>query len=69
MMSPIEINFAQLNLQTLYPVFITTLGALAVLVIDLIKTPTKTFNAMFSVAIVLLALYTLLGTQINQIYN
>ena len=67
MMSPIEINFAQLNLQTLYPVFITTLGALAVLVIDLIKTPTKTFNAMFSVAIVLLALYTLLGTQINQI--
>ena len=67
MMSPIEINFAQLNLQTLHPVFITTLGALAVLVIDLIKTPTKTFNAMFSVAVVLLALYTLLGTQINQV--
>ena len=46
MMSPIEINYAQLNIQTLYPVFITTLGALAVLVIDLFKTPTKTFNAM-----------------------
>ena len=67
MMSPIEINFAQLNLQTLCPVFITTLGALAVLVIDLIKTPTKTFNTMFSVAVVLFALYALLGTPINQV--
>ena len=67
MMSPIEINFAQLNIQTLCPVFITTLGALAVLVIDLIKTPTKTFNTMFSVAVVLFALYALLGTPINQV--
>lgn len=66
-MSPIEINYAQLNIQTLYPVFITTLGALAVLVIDLFKTPTKTFNAMFSVAVVLFALYTLLGTPLNQV--
>ena len=40
---------------------------MAVLVIDLIKTPTKTFNTMFSVAVVLFALYALLGTPINQV--
>ena len=66
-MTPISINFADLNLPTLYPVFITTIGALLVLIIDLIKPMTKTFNTMFSVAVVLLALMALLGTEINQV--
>ncbi len=66
-MTPISINFADLNLPTLYPVFITTIGALLLLVIDLIKTPTKAFNTMFSVAVVLLSLFALLNTGANQV--
>ncbi len=65
-MTPISINFAELNLSTLYPVFITTLGALGVLVIDLIRPQGKTFNTMFSIAVILAALYSLLGISINQ---
>jgi NADH-quinone oxidoreductase subunit N len=66
-MTPISINFADLNLPTLYPVFITTIGALLLLVIDLIRTPSKTFNTMFSIAVVLLSLFTLLNTGVNQV--
>lgn len=66
-MTPISINFADLNLPTLYPVFITTIGALFILVMDLIKPMTKTFNTMFSVAVVLLSLVVLLNSSINQI--
>lgn len=66
-MTPISINFADLNLPTLYPVFITTIGALLLLVIDLIKPTTKTFNTMFSVAVVLLSLVVLLDSGINQV--
>ncbi|HRF56411.1 MAG TPA: NADH-quinone oxidoreductase subunit NuoN [Campylobacterales bacterium] len=66
-MTPIAINFADLNLPTLYPVFITTIGALLLLVIDLIKTPSKTFNTVFSVAVVLLSLLSLLGSNVNQV--
>ncbi len=66
-MTPISINFADLNLPTLYPVFITTIGALLLLVIDLIRPTTKIFNTMFSVAIVLLSLVVLLDSGINQV--
>lgn len=66
-MTPISINFADLNLPTLYPVFITTIGALLILVIDLIKPMSKTFNTMFSVAVVLFSLVTLLGSAVNEV--
>lgn len=65
-MTPISINFADINLPTLYPVIITTLGALAVFIIDLIKHQTKTFNTIFSIGVVLVALYSLINTGTNQ---
>ncbi len=66
-MTPISINFADLNLPTLYPVFITTAGALLVLIFDLLKKPSKMFNTLFSVGVVIAALYALLNTGLNQV--
>lgn len=64
---PISINLADLNLPTLYPVFITTLGALLLLIIDLVAKPTKTFNMFFSMAIIVAALFSLLNISVNQV--
>jgi NADH-quinone oxidoreductase subunit N len=65
--TPISINMADLNLQTLYPVFITMGGALAMLVLDLIKKPSRFFNTFFSIAVVLVSLFALLNTGVNQV--
>jgi len=65
-MMPITVDFAALNLPSLAPVFITLIGALFLLVVDLIKPIGKVANIMLTMAITAFALFTVLGMGIGQ---
>ncbi len=62
MLDPISIDVAALNLATLMPMMLTIVGALAILVIDLVKVDlSKSFYVMISELFILLSLGAALG--------
>jgi NADH-quinone oxidoreductase subunit N len=65
-MTPINIDFASLNLPSLLPVFITIGGALFLLVLDLIKPISKGASIMLTMATAILSLSAVLGMDIDQ---
>ena len=65
-MTPINIDFAALNLSSLTPIFITLFGALFLLVLDLIKPFNKSFNTLFSMTVTITALFALLNMSVGQ---
>jgi len=66
-MAPINIDFAALNIITLSPMLITLLGALVILVIDLIKSNLdKTLYVVLTVLTLFIALGATLSLNINE---
>ncbi len=66
-MAPITIDFASLNLMTLSPMLVILLGALAILVIDLLKSDLdKTLYVTLTVLTLFIALGATLSLNINE---
>ena len=62
MLDPISVDYAALNMVTLMPMIILVVGALAILVIDLVKSDlSKSFYVMMSELFILLSLGAALG--------
>lgn len=65
-MTPINIDFALLNIPSLLPVFITLFGALFLLVLDLMRPVSKSFSIIFTIFVTLSSLFAVLGMGIDQ---
>ena len=66
-MKELIIDWAQLNFASVLPVLITIVGALLILIIDLIKKPTKLFNTIVSMVFVVLSLYSLITLNAGEV--
>ncbi len=66
-MAPITVDFASLNLMTLAPMLVTLVGALVILIIDLIKSDLdKTLYATLTILTLFIALGATLSLNINE---
>ncbi|MEY4505267.1 MAG: NADH-quinone oxidoreductase, chain [Pseudomonadota bacterium] len=66
-MNEILVDFAQINFPSIIPALIIIVGAITILVVDLIKTPSKSFNTYIAIFAVCASLCSLLTLKTGEI--